>query len=160
VNVLRFLLCFTILLSFQCFTATQKGTNFGNYKKSYSVKSYSKKSQQLKGGVQNQKDFILVPTILVGRKLERYFTGTSTAVVVMNCCKQAHVHRKCLQMMFHADQHQCSHACPTCHKTVDRKLFAQSRPNYLTGEQRKQFCDFCHQTLSVRNCSNITKNKR
>ncbi len=94
--------------------------------------------------------FLQVPAKLIGSKLERYFTESSAAVVVMSCCKNIQVHRTCLRDMFHAVEHQCSDQCPGCCKKVTRAVFAASRPNYLNADQRKQFCDKCHQVLDSR----------
>lgn len=97
----------------------------------------------------NGEKFLQVPEKLIGSKLQKYFTQTSSAVIAMSCCANTQVHRRCLRDMFHAQEHQCSDKCPGCYKKVNRQVFAQSRPNYLIVEKRKPLCDYCHNSLGV-----------
>lgn len=101
----------------------------------------------------NGQDYTLVPTHLIGSKLQRFFARTSAAVVAMSCCPrtmQTHVHRRCLQKIFHADQNTCSDRCPGCTTAVDRLIFAQSNACYVRPDFRKKNCDSCHQALGWR----------
>ncbi len=96
------------------------------------------------------KDFTLVPTHLVGDKLYRYFSRTSKAVVAMSCCQEIQLHRRCLQNIFHADQHTSLPQCPGCLQEVTRSVFAQSRACYVVADYRKKDCDACHQALGYK----------
>ena len=106
---------------------------------------------QLPSVVYKGQKCLLVPEKLMGRKLNRYFTGTSTAAVVMSCCRKAfdskstQVHRRCLQEMFHSSG--TSNKCPGCKRSVSRAGFAASRSNYLDTCFRKKVCDCCHKSL-------------
>lgn|GEM_PF-3138368 len=91
----------------------------------------------------NGQKYIQVPAELVGDKLQRYFTRTSTAAVAMSCCR-AQVHRKCLQATFHSDS---NNKCLGCCKSINRHVFAESRKRYLDTCSRKKSCDFCHESL-------------
>lgn len=108
-----------------------------------SAKKYTLRSCQLEG-----ENYLLVPQELVGSKLQRYFSCKSAAVVLMACCQTAQVHRRCLQGMFHGQQGHES--CPCCNTIVNRALYSRSRPEYLSPDQRQQFCDYCHEALGWR----------
>lgn len=92
-------------------------------------------------------EYVLVPKKLIGDKLLRYFSESSSAVVAMSCCPEIQVHRKCLRDMFHAKEHRCSDACPGCFQKIDKRIFAKSRAHYILGQFRKKSCDFCKQSL-------------
>lgn len=141
-NVVR---CFLVLSWFcSVYAGPYKKTNTSNQQvKERSIKKYALRSCQLEG-----ENYVLVPENLVGPKLQRYFSCKSAAVVLMACCQTAQVHRRCLQGMFHGQQGHES--CPCCHAIVNRSLYSRSRPEYLSPDQRQQFCDCCHEALGWR----------
>ena len=122
------------------------------------IPQVSQKTSTLTSVVIDGQKYLQVPERLIGSKLERYFTETSAAAVLMSCCehKNIQVHRPCLRDMFHAQEHQCSDQCPGCRKKVTRAVFAASRPNYLAYDQRKENCDYCHKSL----CSSFVVEKK
>ncbi len=111
------------------------------------TKVVQKNDQKLQFILKNQEEYVLVPKKLIGDKLARYFSETSSSVIAMSCCPKIQVHRRCLRDMFHAKEHNCSDKCPGCCKSVTRHIFAQSRSNYLLSNSRKSICDYCQISL-------------